>query len=85
MEHGLFPVCLAGDHVQVVDAYQFVLGQVVEQLRAAIEQLCQWQVDSGLAALLEAVGGGLQQVGTANTLLAPQVDKALGPAGVGFA
>lgn len=85
MEHGLFPVRLAGDHMQVVNAHQFVLGQVVEQLYATIEQLRQWQVDGWLAALLEAVGGGLQQMATANTLLAPQVDKALGPAGVGFA
>ncbi|MCY1180349.1 hypothetical protein D9M73_207870 [compost metagenome] len=71
--------------MQIVDAHQFVLGQVVEQFDATIEQLRQRQVDSRLATLLEAMGGGLQQVGTANTLLAPQVDKALGPAGVGFA
>jgi len=71
--------------MQIVDAHQFVLGQVVEQFYATVEQLRQRQVDSGLATLLEAMGGGLQQVGTANTLLAPQVDKALGPAGVGLA
>ncbi len=59
MEHGLFPVSLAGDHVQVVDAHQFVLGQVVEQPYATIEQLRQRQVDGWLAALLEAVGSGL--------------------------
>ncbi|MNP46782.1 hypothetical protein D3C76_1408040 [compost metagenome] len=50
-----------------------------------MHQFVHRQVDRLLAALREAQTGCLQQVATADTLSTPEVDQALGPAGVGFA
>ncbi|MNC52747.1 hypothetical protein D3C75_1021140 [compost metagenome] len=71
--------------MQVVEADQFVLFEVIQQLDTAVEQLRQRQVYGGFTQLLETQAGGLQQVGTPDALLAPEIDQAFGPAGVGFA
>ncbi|MCY1367557.1 hypothetical protein D9M69_544990 [compost metagenome] len=85
MKQRLFPICSSGDHLQIIQADQLVLFEVVEDFNAAIEQLGQRQIHRRLAQLLEAQAGGLQQVRTPYPVLAPKVDQAFGPAGVGFA
>ena len=58
---------------------------MVENADTAIHQLSQGQVNRRLAHLLETQARGLQQVGTPYAVLAPQIDQAFGPPGVGFA
>jgi anti-sigma regulatory factor (Ser/Thr protein kinase) len=76
---------VGGHGLEIVQANQFVLFQVIEDFHAAIQQLRQRQVHRRLAQLLEPQASGLQQVRTPYPVLAPQIDQTLGPAGVGFA
>nr|BFE95006.1 hypothetical protein GCM10020185_55420 [Pseudomonas brassicacearum subsp. brassicacearum] len=85
MKQRFFPVSLAGHGLEIVQADQFVLLEVVEDLNAAIEQLGQRQVHRRFAQLLEPQARGLQQMRAPYPVLAPQIDQAFGPAGVGFA
>ncbi|MNY37474.1 hypothetical protein D3C86_1720390 [compost metagenome] len=50
-----------------------------------MHQFVHRQVDRLLAALGEAQAGCLQQMATPDTVATPEVDQALGPAGIGFA
>src|SRR3546814_11389261 len=85
MKQRFFPISLAGHRLKNSQADQFLLFKVVEDLNAAIQQLGQWQIHRRLAQLLEPQARGLQQMRTPYPVLAPQINQALGPAGVGFA
>ena len=85
MEQRLFPIRPAGHGLQIIQADQFVLFEVVEDRDAAVQQLGQRQIHRRLPQLFEAQAGGLQQVRAPYPVLAPEINQAFCPAGVGFA
>lgn len=85
MEQRLLPIRAPGDCLQVIQADQLVLFEVVEDFDATIQQLGQWQIHCRFAQLFETQAGRLQQMRTPYPVLAPEINQAFGPAGVGFA
>ncbi len=85
MEQRLLPVRASGYRIQVIEADQFALLQVVEDRRPVLRQFRQRQVDRLLAPLFEAQAGRLLQVAATDALPTPEVDQAFGPTGIGLA
>ena len=85
VEQPLFPFSLANQHIQVVDADQLALLEIVEDFRAVLHQIGHRQVDGSLFELLETQAGRLQQVAAADAVVSPEVDEAFRPASLGFA
>ncbi|MNN30312.1 hypothetical protein D3C81_1439570 [compost metagenome] len=85
VEQRLFPLPVAGQRFQIVQADQLALFEIVEQLRAVLHQIRHRQVHRRLADLLQTQAGCLQQMTAADAFGAPEVDQTLRPAGLWFA
>lgn len=79
MEQCLFPDGVASHGIQIVQADQLALLQVVQQCRAILGNLGQRQIDGQLAALLDPQAGCLQQVAATDAPLPPEIDQLVGP------
>ncbi len=80
MEQRLLPYRVPGHRIEIVQADQLALLEVVEQGRTIFGHFRQRQIDSQLSALLHPQAGSLQQMATADTGLPPEIDQLIGPA-----
>ena len=59
MEQRLFPKRVSGDRIQVIQAHQLALLQIIQQRRTILGYFSQRQIDSPLTTLFDTQAGSL--------------------------